>query len=109
MSSDAPDKLAVPALLVVPVVVKIIIQIQVCFSLHNNLQLFIMLNGLFDSSGKNPAADCTGDQCVANAACNSGNKCACNTGYTEIPTTNPTSCKSEYTYMKELDEINVSN
>ena len=44
MSSDAPDKLAVPALLVIPVVVKIIIQIQVCFSLHNNLHLFVMLH-----------------------------------------------------------------
>ena len=110
MSSDAPDKLAVPALLVVPVVVKIIIQIQVCFSLHNNLQLFIMLNGLFDSSGKKPAEDCALYQCVANAICSTpNNKCACNTGYRATPTSNPTSCESEYTYMKELDEINVSN
>jgi len=108
MSSDAPDKLAVPALLVIPVVVKIIIQIQVCFSLHNNLHLFIMLNGMFDSSGILPDEACAPDQCVTNAVC-TDSKCACNTGYIATPTSTPTSCESEYTYMKELDAINALN
>jgi hypothetical protein len=36
-------------------------------------------------------------------------KCACNTGYEATPTATPTSCESEYTYMNELDDINVSN
>ena len=41
---------------------------------------------------KKPDEACAADQCVANAKCST--KCACNTGYTATPTTNPTSCES---------------
>jgi hypothetical protein len=58
-----------------------------------------MLNGMFDSSGKAPGATCsTAGVCVTNAMCST--TCTCNTGYTATPTTTPTSCESEYTYMK---------
>ena len=110
MSSDAPDKLSVPALLVIPVVLKLIIQIQAYFSLHNNLHLFVVLHVNVDSSGKKPGEECASYQCVANAICSAtSNTCACNTGYEATLTATPTSCESEYTYMKELDDINVSN
>ena len=54
---------------------------------------------MFDSSGKAPGATCSTGQCVTNAMC-SNTTCTCNTGYTATPTTTPTSCESEYTYMK---------
>jgi hypothetical protein len=50
-----------------------------------------------------PGEACASDQCVANAMCNT--TCTCNTGNKATPTSAPTSCESEYTYMKELDEI----
>jgi hypothetical protein len=52
-----------------------------------------------------PGEACASDQCVANAMCNT--TCTCITGNKATPTSAPTSCESEYTYMKELDEINV--
>jgi len=66
-----------------------------------------MLNDMFYSSGKKPGEACASHQCVANAMCSAThNTCACNTGYKATPVSDPTSC--EYTYMKELDAINVS-
>jgi hypothetical protein len=67
-----------------------------------------MLNDMFYSSGKKPGEARASDQCVANAICSAAtnNTCACNMGYKATPASDPTPC--EYTYMKELDAINVS-